>query len=142
MEEKEYFQILEKGISKLGQSERAKVFKGCALNCVKDTVMKEMRRQFEECGCSLDAQYTKYGNTQYFFANIIVPGHVYEMGYPRCFCPMVAKGFVTSDIHCECSRQSIIYVLSNLLPDKEIEVEQLSTVLSGAEKCTFKVTIK
>lgn len=142
MNEKEFFKELENGIAKLPQSEQGKVFRSCAINCVKDTVMKEMRRQFDECGGSLDEQYKKYGNTEYFFARIIEPGHVYEMGYPRCFCPMVENGFAKSTVHCECSRQSIFYVLNNLLPDKKIEVEIMGTVLSGAEKCTFRVTIK
>lgn len=142
MNEQEYFKELEDGISKLPQAEQAKVFRGCAINCVKDTVMKEMRRQFDECGGSLDEQYKKYGNTEYFFARIIESGHVYEMGYPRCFCPMVASEFAKDAVHCECSRQSIFYVLNNLLPGKKIEVERLGTVLSGAEKCTFRVTVK
>ena len=142
MDEKEFLKTLEDGIAKLPQSEQGKVFRGCAENCARGFVMKEMRRQFDECGGSLDEQYKKYGNTEYFFARIIEPGRVYEMGYPHCFCPMVESGFATSAVHCECSRQSIFYVLNNLLPDKEIEVEILDTVLSGAKKCTFKVTVK
>jgi hypothetical protein len=142
MDEKEFLNILEEGIAGLPQNERGKAFRCCAEKCANGFVMKEMRRQFDECGGSLDEQYKKYGNTEYFFARIIEPGHVYEMGYPRCFCPMVASGFAKSVVHCECSRQSIFYVLNNLLPDKEIEVQMLGTVLSGAEKCTFRVTVK
>lgn len=41
-----------------------------------------MRRQFEECGCSLDAQYAKYGDTPYFHGEVVEPGHVYIVGYP------------------------------------------------------------
>lgn len=141
MDEKEFFRNLEAGLSELPQAQRAIAFKGCAERCVNEYVLKEMRRQFEECGCSLDAQYSKYGSTEYFFARVIEPGHVYEMGYPRCFCPMVAAGFATSAVHCECSRQSILCVLRNLLPGKEIEAEILGTVLSGADKCTFRVTV-
>lgn len=141
MTEKEYFNGLEEGISQLPQEEQSKVFRGCAINCVKDTVMKEMHRQFEECGNNLDAQYQKYGDTEYFFARIIKPGNIYEIGYPRCFCPMVMSGFAKSEVHCECSKQSILYVLQNLLPNKSIKVETLSTVLSGADKCTFRVTV-
>lgn len=142
MDEKEYFRELENGIAALPQAERAAVFHRCAVNCVKDTVMKEMRRQFEECGGSLDAQYRKYGDTEYFFARVIEPGRVYEIGYPRCFCPMVSSGFAKAAVHCECSRQSIFCVLNNLLQDGKIEVETLGTVLSGAKECTFRVTVK
>jgi len=142
MNEKEFFKTLECGIAKLPQAEQAQIFRPCAVNCASEYVLKEMRRQFEECGCSLDAQYKKYGNTEYFYANIIESGHIYEMGYPKCFCPLVASGFVQSAVHCECSRQSIIYVLQNLLPGKDIKVETIETVLSGAPKCKFRVTVE
>lgn len=142
MNNKEFFQNLEDGISTLSKADQARVFKTCAVNCVKGTVLKEMRRQFDECGQSLDTQYTKYGHSEYFFANIIEPEHIYEIGYPRCFCPLVESGLVKSAIHCECSRQSIIYVLNNLLPEKDLKVETIGTVLTGANECKFRVTIK
>lgn len=37
-----------------------------AVNCVKNTVLLEMIRQFEECGCSLEEPYKRYGNTEFF----------------------------------------------------------------------------
>lgn len=43
---------------------------------------------------------------------------------------------------CECSRQGMIYVLENMMPEKSIKVEIIETVLSGASKCRFKVTIE
>ena len=36
-------------------------YKKKAIDCVKDTVLPIQRAQFEECGCSLDEQYKKYG---------------------------------------------------------------------------------
>jgi len=36
----------------------------------------------------------------------------------------------------------MIYVLENMMPEKHIEVEIIETVLSGAEKCRFKVTVE
>lgn len=141
MDEQLFLQTLEDSISKLPQEEQGQLFSRCAAKCAEGMVLKVMRQQFEECRCSLDQQYTKYGNTPYFWAKIIEPGHVYEMGYPSCSCPLVAKGLVKSVVHCECSRQSILFVLRDLLPEKKIEVQTLSTVLSGAEKCTFRVTV-
>lgn len=142
MDDKEFFQFLEDGIALLPEKEQGQVFRDCAVNCIKDFVLKEMRRQFDECGKSLDAQYTKYGHSEYFFAEIIKPGKVYEIGYPRCLCPMVEHGFAKAPVHCECSRQSILLVLHDLLPDKIIEVETIGTVLSGYDKCKFRVVVK
>lgn len=100
------------------------------------------KKQFEECGRCLDEQYKRYGNTEWLSAKTIEEGHVYEIGYPACVCPDVASGNVKDVSHCECSRQSILYIIGNLLPDKNINVEIIETVLGGAEKCRFKVTVE
>ena len=64
-----YFKTLESGLSQLFNKDKSKVFRQCAMNCVKDTVMKEMRRQFQECGCDLYTQQKKYGHTLYLSKN-------------------------------------------------------------------------
>lgn len=117
-------------------------YKDKAIACVKDTVLPMQRQQFEECGRCLDEQYRRYGNTEWLSAKTIEAGRVYEIGYPRCVCPEVLCGKVKDVSHCECSRQSILYILGNLLPDKKISVERIETVLGGAGKCRFKVNVE
>jgi hypothetical protein len=112
-----------------------------AIHCVQNSVLVEQRRQFEECGRSLDEQYRRYGQTDALIATIIEAGRVYEIGYPQCVCPEVLSGKEKNPAHCECSRQSILYILGDLLPDKTIRVEIIETVLSGAATCRFKVTV-
>lgn len=138
---KEYFQIMEEDIAKLPLEMQEKIYHRCAINCVKDTVLKEHQRQFEECNRDLDLQYTRYGRSDYFFANIIESGHIYEIGYPTCVCHLVQSGMTKVSVHCECSRQSILFVLRQLMPDKKIQVETLETVLRDGERCRFKVQI-
>ena len=113
-----------------------------AIHCVKDTILPMQREQLEECGRCLDEQYKRYGNTEWLSAKTIEEGHIYEIGYPACVCPEVASGKVKDASHCECSRQSVLYIIGNLLPDKNISVEIIETVLGGAEKCRFKVTVE
>lgn len=137
-----FYRILEETVGKLPTDVREKLYRPSAVNCVKDAVLTELRRQFEECGCDLDRQYAKYGRSEYFFADIVEPGRVYEVGYPRCLCPQVDAGFVKAPGHCECSRQSILYVMKELLPDKRIRVEELQTVLSGGAECRFRVVVE
>lgn len=139
---KSFYHTLETAIAALPAETRAELYKPCAAACVSYYVLPEMQRQFAECGNSLDLQYEKYGRTEYFFADIIERGHVYELGYPRCLCPMVAKGLASAPTHCECSRQSVLQVLHTLLPDKKISVERLHTVLTGAKECRFRVTVE
>ncbi len=113
-----------------------------AVKCVNNYVLPEMKRQFEECQCNLDEQYKKYGNTEYFFANIIEPGHVYEIGYPRCVCQKTQAEKDADTNFCECSRQSILYVYENLILDKNVTVEILETALGDGGKCRFRVTVE
>lgn len=136
-----FYRALEEAIGRLPAEVRASLYRPCAAACVRDGVQTEMRRQFEECGCDLDRQYAKYGRSPYFFADVIEPGRVYEMGYPRCLCPQVEAGFVTAPTHCECSRQSILCVLEELLPDRHIGVETLHTVLESGAECRFRVEV-
>ena len=137
-----FYRILEETIGKLPAAVREKLYRPSAVNCVKDVVLTELRRQFEECGCDLDRQYAKYNRSEYFFADIVEPGRVYEIGYPRCLCPQVEAGFVNAPTHCECSRQSILYVYGELIPDKTVRVETLRTVLAGDSECRFRVTVE
>lgn len=111
-----------------------------AIHCVKDTVLPVQMGQFQECGGSLDEQYRKYGDTAAFFAEIVEPGRVYEVGYPQCVCPEARE--TRDPAHCECSRQSIAYILESLLPDRSIAVETMETVLTGADRCRFLVTVE
>lgn len=137
-----FYRILEETIGKLPADVREKLYRPSAVNCVKDVVLTELLRQFEECGCDLDRQYAKYNRSEYFFADIVEPGRVYEIGYPRCLCPQVEAGFVNAPTHCECSRQSILYVYGELIPDKTVRVETLRTVLAGDSECRFRVTVE
>ena len=68
------------------------------------------------------------------------PGRVYELGYERCTCPKVLSGQITDPDQCNCSRQSILYILGRLEPNSSFEVEILETVLRGADYCRFRIT--
>ena len=113
-----------------------------AVRCVRETVLPIQRAQFQACGCDLDAQYRKYGDTEGFFAKILQPGRRYEVGYPKCVCPEVLEGTAADASHCECSRQSVLYILEQLLPEKRITVETVETVLNGGASCRFLVTVE
>ncbi len=140
---KDFYRCLESGIESLPDDMRARLYRPCAEGCVKRFVLGEQKRQFDECGGDLDAQYEKYGRSQYFFADIIEKGRVYEIGYPTtsCVCPIVSAGLAASKAHCECSRQSMLCVLETLLPDKKITAELMHSVLTGAGECRFRVTV-
>lgn len=113
-----------------------------AVKCVKPYVLPEIIRQYEECGGSLDEQYRRYGDTEDFFAKIIEEGHIYEIGYPKCLCTRPQSEKDADPNFCECSRQSILYVFEQTMPDKKVTVETIETVLTGGSKCRFRVVVE
>lgn len=113
-----------------------------AINCVKDTVLPEQLRLFKECHNDLDELYGTDEETEGLFSKVIEPGHIYETGFPKCVCQEVLSGKVTDISHCECSRNSVLYIIEKLVPDKKVRVETIETVLGGAEHCRFRVIVE
>ncbi len=136
-----YFNDLESQVALLPEDQQGLLFRKCAVNCVSNTVLPFLRARREKCGGDLDLFFSNQEDSEYSFQRVIEKGHIYEMGYPRCFCFMHNMGFAKSKIHCECSRQSILFILHELFPTKDFTVDIVSTVLGGSDKCTFRVTL-
>ena len=113
-----------------------------AVACVKDRVLPAQLELYRSCGSDLDKVYGEAMNGNGYFGKVIEPGRVYELGYERCTCPKVLSGQVTDPDQCNCSRQSILYILGRLEPGSDFEVEIMETVLRGAEHCRFRITKK
>ncbi|MDO5293578.1 MAG: hypothetical protein Q4F05_12620 [bacterium] len=139
---KAYFQTMEEDVGKLSQKEQAKVFRTCGRNCVKGYVLPELRKWLEQSNGDMDLMYEQHADSEYSFYRVIEKGHVYEMGYPKCLCYMYELGFANSEVHCECSRQSIIYALQELFPHKKFQVTTMHTVLGGAKECRFRIEVE
>ena len=61
---KSFFGTLEGSLEKLPKELLGELYRPCAVACVQAYVLGEQRRQFAECGNSLDLQYEKYGMQQ------------------------------------------------------------------------------
>ena len=113
-----------------------------AVACVKDYVLPAQLNLYQSCDGDLDRVYGEAMNGNGYFGKVIEPGHIYELGYEKCTCQNVLSGQITDPDQCNCSRQSILYILSCLEPNSSFEVEILETVLRGAEHCRFRITKK
>ena len=111
-----------------------------AVTCVKGTVLPAQIKLYKSCGGDFDKIYGEAMNGNGYFGKVIEAGHIYELGYEKCTCPKVQSGQVTDPNQCNCSRQSILYVLNCLEPNSTFEVEILETILRGAEHCRFQIT--
>lgn len=111
-----------------------------AVYCVKDSVLPMQRKIYEQCGGDFDRIYGEAMNSDLYTGKVIEPGHIYELGYHTCTCPKVLSGMVRDPEHCECTRQSILYILHQLELSGMFEVDILETVLRGCGHCRFRIT--
>ncbi len=113
-----------------------------AVACVKDRVLPAQMELYRSFNGDLDRIYGEAMNGNGYFGKVIEAGHIYELGYEKCTCPKVLSGQITDPDQCNCSRQSILYILSHQEPDSEFEVDILETILNGGEHCRFRITKK
>ena len=110
-----------------------------AIECVKDSVLPIHEQIYQNCNGDFYRIFTEEYNTGAYMGKVIESGNVYELSYLKCTCPMVQQGLIKNPEHCECSRQSILYILSQLEPDSHFEVRIENTILRGSDRCTFRI---
>ena len=111
-----------------------------AIECVKDIVLPIHKQIYAEFDGDFDRIYSEGYNSKSYQGRVIEPGKVYELSYSECSCPKVKCGLRSNPEQCECSRQSILYILSQLEPDSQFDVRIENTILRGSDRCTFRIT--
>ena len=110
-----------------------------AIECVKDYVLQVHKQIYAKYNGDFDRIYTEEYNNKSYTGRVIEPGKVYELSYLECSCPKVKCVQRKNPQQCECSRQSILYILSQLEPNSHFEVHIENTILRGSDRCTFRI---
>ena len=110
-----------------------------AIECVKDHVLPLHKQIYTKYEGDFDRIYSEGYNSKSCKGGVIEPGKVYELSYSECSCPLVKCGLRSDPEQCECSRQSILYILSQLEPDSQFDVQIENTILRGGNRCIFKI---
>ncbi len=116
-------------------------YKKQAENCVKGAVLQHQKERFEKCHHDPDMFYSTLNDGDYY-GRVVQAGCEYELGYRKCSCKKVLSGEITSPEQCECSKESILYILNQLMPQTQVKVEILETILRGGTCCRFKITVE
>jgi len=111
-----------------------------AIACVKDNVLPIHQQIYAKYNGDFNRIYTEAYNNDSYTGKVIVPGKEYELSYLKCTCPKVKCGMRNCLEQCECSRQSILYILSQLEPNSNFDVQIVNTILRGGDRCTFRIT--
>ena len=85
-----------------------------AIECVKNHVLPLHKQIYTKYDGDFDRIYSEGYNSKSYQGRVIEPGTVYELSYPECSCPKVKCGLRSNPEQCECSRQSILFILSQL----------------------------
>ena len=111
-----------------------------AIECVKDHVLPLHKQIYAKYDGDFDKIYSEGYNSKSYQGRVIEPGKIYELSYSECSCPKVKCGLRSNPEQCECSKQSILYILSQLEPDSQFDVRIENTILRGGDRCTFRIT--
>ena len=109
------------------------------IECVKYSVLPMHKQIYDKYKGDFDKIYAEAYNNKSYTGKVIVSGKVYELSYMECSCPKVKCGMRGCPEQCECSRQSIIYILSQLEPNSTFDVQIVNTILSDSDRCTFRI---
>ena len=134
-----WFQGFDKGLEQLSTQECARLFSECAAQCGKDALKCLYQDLFNGCEGNMDEFFSSLGELNGVDGRVIENGSVYEIIFKSCGCDLHTKAKVNSSRLCECSRQSILWILRTLVPDRAFSVERMESILQGDQVCRFRI---
>lgn len=135
----DWFQGFEKGISCLNEEQRASFFSECGKNCVKCGTLQIYQELYEKANGDLDTFFSEADKLPGVKSEIIEKDSVYHLHFMECTCMLHRQGYVSTPLLCECSKQSILYVLHSLWKDKAFQVTICESILRGSQHCKMQI---
>lgn len=136
-----WFTGFEKGLSRLSEEERRDLLGECGKECSKSCTLglyKEVRAKSEGATDFFEKLSAAAPEIE---VKEIIHGLVYEIRYSSCLCDLHTCGYVNTGALCECSRQSLLFNLTSVFPDKSVSVELVDSILNGGTQCVLKVSV-
>ena len=138
---KYWFEGFERGIENMKQQERETLFCECGKRCASRWVLNLYKDLYDKVSGDMDLFFEELNNMDGVKTEIVEQGKKYHLFFERCVCTMHNEGYINSPHLCECSRQSVIYVMNSIAQDKNFDVEICSTILRGGKECKQSITM-
>lgn len=142
MEVSDWFKGFEKGIARLSPEQRETFFEECGKNCVRCGTLQTYRQLYECAQGDLDTFFRMADELPGVKCERVEKDSVYHLCFMECTCGLYRRGYVSTPLLCECSRQSILYVLHALWPDKTFRVTISESILRGSQYCRMRVEME
>lgn len=134
-----WFPGFEEGLSALPEEERGILLHSCAKNCLEMGMLDFYRKVHENTGGEIDHFFQALGEIDGLNTEIVQPGREFWLVFHRCTCALHTQGYINSCLLCECSRQSVLHILSELWPDEHFAVNLDGSILGGLQECRFHI---
>lgn len=138
MELSNWFKGFEDGIAKLSEEQRETFFRECGRNCVQCGTLQVYKDLYEQAAGDLDRFFAIADEQPGVRCETVEKDAVYNLYFLECTCELHKRGYVSTPLLCECSRQSILYVLHSLWKDKAFRVTICESILRGNQHCKIQ----
>lgn len=135
----DWFKGFEKGITKLPEAQRETFFRECGKNCVQCGTLQIYKDLYKRAAGDLDQFFAKANELPGVRCETIEKGSVYNLYFLECTCGLHKQGYVSTPLLCECSRQSILYVLHSLWKNRQFKLSICGSILRGNPECKMRI---
>lgn len=139
MELSNWFKGFEDGIAKLSEEQRETFFRECGRNCVQCGTLQVYKDLYEQAAGDLDRFFAIADEQPGVRCETVEKDAVYNLYFLECTCELHKRGYVSTPLLCECSRQSILYVLQSLWKDRTFQVTICESILRGSQHCKIQI---
>ncbi len=136
-----WFLDINEGLSKMSEEECSRLFSKCAASCAKDALKHLYAALFYECDANLDTFFSRIHEVNGVDGCVVESGKVFDIIFKECNCPLHTEAHINCVRLCECSRQSILCELNELIPERQYEVVRMESILDSNPKCRFRITV-
>ena len=141
MELSDWFKGFEKGIARLSPEQRSAFFSECGKNCVDGGTLSIYRKLYEDAGGDMDVFFQLTNGLPGVKGEVVEKGRIYYLTFLECTCHLCKKGYVTTPMLCECSRQSVLYSLQSLWKGRDFQVKLCHSILQGKPNCKMRIEV-
>ena len=141
MELSDWFKGFEKGIARLSPEQRSAFFSECGKNCVDGGTLSIYRKLYEDAEGDMDVFFQLANGLPGVKGEVVEKGKVYYLTFLECTCHLCKKGYVTTPMLCECSRQSVLYSLQSLWKGRDFQVKLCHSILQGEPDCKMRIEV-
>ena len=121
----DWFKGFEKGIAKLTAEQREQFFSECGKHCVQCGTLQVYKELYEKANGDMDVFFSEANELPLYFL--------------ECTCGLHKQGYVSTPLLCECSKQSILYVLHSLWKNRKFNVAICGSILRGNPECKMRI---